>query len=84
MNSSTELIIQNNRKSLNQVLEAILLTFLNVSSTDIIEEANNLIKEDLKVKSYSFDLVEDEVNPPFYPYLQLVKDYIRKTLRRIR
>jgi diguanylate cyclase (GGDEF)-like protein len=79
MNSSTELITKIIENLWNQVLEGnTKLTFLNVSSTDIIEEAvNNLIKkEDLKVKSYSFDLVEDEVNPPFYPYLQLVKDYI--------
>lgn len=79
MSSSIELIAKIIESLWAQVLEGnSKFTFLNLTNTDIIKEiVDNLVKSHpLEAKTYSFDLVDNEVTPPFYPYLQLIKTNI--------
>ncbi|SCN25689.1 Bacteriophytochrome cph2 [Clostridium sp. N3C] len=79
MSSSIDLITKIIENLWSQVLEGnTKTTFLNLTSTDIINDiVSKLIKKhSSKAKSYSFNILDNEALPPFFPYLELIKHYI--------
>lgn len=82
MSSSMELISKIIENLWSQVLKGnTKFTFINLISTDTIEEiVDNIMKRhSSEAKYYSFNLYDNQATPPFYPYIQSIRDYMGET-----